>query len=346
MPQQAHADTPSDEHSRPPAKIAGADLGRVQTIDDLIPEPDPSLTYSRPKGERTIAGVSWEDFTELTKTRIALMVMITAAIGYAFGLPPEGAAWGLERWIGFIAMIVGTGLSSMGSGALNQAYERDTDGLMPRTQNRPLPAGRMTLPTATIIGAVLTVVGLAVLAIFNGPWAFACCVFTAFSYLLIYTPLKRVTWWSMHVGAIPGAMPPVIGYAAASQGLGHEAWVLFGIMAIWQVPHFLAIAWLYRDDYAKAGLPMLPVIDGEDGKRTFRQTLITSVMLLAIGLLPTLVGMTGWISFGVSLMSGLAFLYLAIRLVQTGTRPAARKLFFASLIYLPLVLAALMLDRT
>ncbi len=299
-----------------------------------------SKSHAEPVGTtRSLAiKAKLDDYAELAKVRIALMVVITAGVGYAFG---ASSGWTLGS---LIAALIGTALSSMGSGALNQLYERDTDGMMDRTKNRPLPGGRMSAREAAMVGGALLAAGLLVLVAFTTTAAAVACVFTAGSYLVVYTPLKRVAWWSMHVGAVPGAMPPVIGYAAASGEVPVEAWALFAIMAIWQVPHFLAIAWLYRTDYAKAGLPMLPVME-TDGKRTFRQTLIGSVLLLPAGLWPWYLGMAGpWYAAAATAL-GVWFLWLAVKLMRKADRASARKLFFASLIYLPVVLVAMVVDR-
>lgn len=283
------------------------------------------------------------DYAELTKPRIATMVAVTTFIGFAFGLP-LGFSVGGWSWTALLSALGGTTLACMGSAILNQVYERDTDRLMVRTANRPLAAERVGAWEALILGIVLASAGSLWLLVGTNALAAGLCIFTILSYTHVYTPLKRQTWLATHLGAVPGAMPPVIGFAAARGTLDYEALVLFLIMFIWQLPHFLAIAYLYRDDYARAGIPMLPVIE-PDGRRTFRQILIGCVLLVIAGILPTYYLMSGYISLVVATGLGLAFLWMAIQLVRTRRREQARKLFFASLIYLPAVFAAMLLNR-
>ncbi|MCG8400530.1 MAG: heme o synthase, partial [Firmicutes bacterium] len=273
----------------PPTRLQDASLVEV----DQGPKPKVASSKQRVR-----------DLITLTKPRIAMMVLITAYIGFAFGA--VGSAW---SWTLLLATLVGTCLTCMGSAVLNQVYERDTDAKMQRTQNRPLAAGRVSPRDGVIFGGVLAIAGLVVLIGFTTWAATAACAFTILSYTLVYTPLKRRHWSSTHIGAIPGAMPPVIGYLAAtgipSSGWAMPAVLLFSMMLLWQVPHFLAIVWLYRDDYARAGLPLLGVID-PDGHRTFRQIVATCLLLLPVGLLPTFLGTAGWIYFAVALLCGIA----------------------------------------
>lgn len=297
----------------------------------------------------------FEDLKTLTKPRITRMVVITAAIGFYMALP---GGWRDTPWAIFVVAMVGTALSCMAASAFNQAYERDTDALMKRTRNRPVAAGRVSPGSANRLGLVLGLAGVGLLAGFGLVLAAALCAFTIVSYAWVYTPMKRTTSVALLVGAVPGAMPPMIGYAAATATpslfgtaglgamgtLGPAAWLLFAIMFVWQVPHFLAIAWLYRDEYAKANLAMLPVID-PTGARTFRQTLIGCLLMLPIGLLPTALDVSGRGYFFVALLCGLGFLAFAVALVARPTRTNARRLFFASLVYLPVVMAAMLIDR-
>lgn len=278
------------------------------------------------------------DLATLTKPRITVMVAITAYIGYALA-PASGASWLPLFWA-----MVGTSLSCMGASVLNQVYERDTDGLMNRTRDRPLPAGRQRPAEALVLGLVLSIAGVLMLGLGTYWLAAGLSAFTILSYALVYTPLKRMTTLSLLIGAVPGAMPPVIGYAAASGDLGLGAGMTFLIMFVWQVPHFLAIAWLYREDYARAGLVMLPVID-PSGRRTFHQILISCMMMLPLGLLPTYLGMSGLLYFATAMACGAGFLWCGIALVLQPTRQRARLLFLASLVYLPVVLAMLLLDQ-
>lgn len=281
------------------------------------------------------------DYGTLTKPRITLLVVITAAIGYAMGVHAVGDLW---DWTTLVATLLGTGLSCMGASVFNQVYERDTDALMRRTANRPIAAGRMTVREAMLAGIALSLLGVGTLVAFANPLAAALSAFTIFSYALVYTPMKRVSHWALWVGAVPGAMPPVIGYAAATGRIGLAAVLLFSIMFIWQVPHFLAIAWLYREEYAKAGFPMLPVLQ-PDGRSTFAQILATCLVLLAAGVLPTLVGACGLTYFVVSATAGMLFMGCAFDLALSPTRQRARRVFFASLVYLPVVLGAMPLNQ-
>lgn len=280
------------------------------------------------------------DYKALTKPRIARMVVITAAIGFVFGVA-HGVAF---PWLTLIVAMIGTALSCMAASVFNQVLERDTDALMDRTKDRPVAAGRIAPKPAVIFGTLLTVAGLGLLAGFGLYLAAALCALTIASYAVIYTPLKRRTSLALLIGAIPGAIPPMIGYAAAANDLGPAAWLLFAIMFVWQVPHFLAIAWLYRDDYAKAKLAMLPVID-PTGLRTFRQTLIGCLLLLPLGILPTALNIAGKWYFAAALICGLGFLAFGVLLVLKPTRDNARRLFLASLVYLPVVLTVMLIDR-
>lgn len=284
------------------------------------------------------------DFVQLSKLRITLMVVITAYMGFGFGIGQSMLQADLKTWVLLLATIIGTSLSCMGASVLNQIYERDTDALMPRTRNRPLPAGRVSPAQAGVFAAVLCVLGLGILGAGTNLLTTSLSAFTIASYVLFYTPMKRVSSASTIVGALPGAIPPLMGYAAAKNSLGAEAWILFGILFLWQLPHFLAIAWLYREDYALAGLPMLPVVD-PSGSSTFRQIMLGCLALLPLGLLPTMLGISGMIYFFGALFCGLGFLALAVRLVIKRGRSEARALFFASLIYLPVVFGLMLVDR-
>lgn len=280
------------------------------------------------------------DYKTLTKPSITRMVVITAAIGFVFGVAP-GAAF---PWVTLIIAMVGTALSCMAASVFNQIIERDTDALMDRTKNRPVAAGRVAAKPALLFGTLLTAAGVGLLAAFGLYLAAALCAFTIASYALLYTPLKKHTSLSLLIGAVPGAVPPMIGYAAAANDLGPAAWLLFAIMFVWQVPHFLAIAWLYRDDYAKAKLAMLPVID-PTGLRTFRQTLIGCLLLLPLGILPSAMDVAGKWYFAAAMICGLGFLAFGVLLVLKPTRDNARRLFLASLVYLPVVLTVMLIDR-
>ncbi len=282
------------------------------------------------------SGTRRADYTTLTKPRITLMVVITAAAGMA--LAPSPWTW----WV-MIGMLAGTALSCMGASAMHQVIERSTDGLMRRTRQRPLPAGRLGTPEAAWLGGGLSLAGVAVLAGTTTWLAAMLSAITIVSYAFVYTPMKRRSPTALRVGAVPGAMPPLIGYAAVTGDLGAAAWIVFAIMFVWQVPHFLAIAWLYREDYARAGFPMLPVLD-PSGQRTFRQVLIGCLTLVPLGLLPTMLGISGLLYFFTALACGLGFLAFGVALVLRPGRTQARWLFFASLVYLPVVLAVMLVD--
>lgn len=282
------------------------------------------------------------DYKTLTKPRITRMVVITAAIGFVFGVAPGGTF----PWLTFVIAMLGTALSCMAASVFNQVIERETDALMDRTKDRPIAAGRVSPKPAMMFGTLLTAAGVGVLAAFGLYLAAVLCAFTIASYAVIYTPMKKWSSLALLVGAVPGALPPMIGYAAAANQLGAAAWLLFAIMFVWQVPHFLAIAWLYREDYAKANLAMLPVID-PTGLRTFRQTLIGCLLLLPLGILPAApaIGVAGKWYFAAAIFCGLGFLAFGVLLVLKPTRQNARRLFLASLVYLPVVLTVMLIDR-
>jgi protoheme IX farnesyltransferase len=279
------------------------------------------------------------DFVGLTKPRITLMVLVTATLGYlaAGGGPGTGEA-------GLVALLLGVGFLSAGSSALNHVLERDTDALMRRTADRPLPAGRLTPSWATAFGIALTMAGLLVLAARTNLLTSLVGAAAVAIYVFLYTPLKRVTSLATIVGAVPGALPPVMGWTAAGSGLDGGAWMLFGILFFWQLPHFLAIAWLYREDYARAGFPMLPVLD-PDGRATARQSVLYGAALLPVSLLPTVAGLTGAPYFFGALALGAAFLASCVAFSLSATQRSARRLLMMSLLYLPAVLAAMVVDR-
>lgn len=280
------------------------------------------------------------DCLQLTKPRITLLVVLTAGVGFMFGTS-HGVGW---SWWTLIGTLIGVALACMGASAFNQAYEAETDAMMRRTRRRPLPQGRRSRREAVALGAALSVVGVGLLAWSANVAAAGLAAFTIISYALAYTPLKRITPWALLVGAVPGAMPPTIGYAAAAGDLGSAAAVLFAIMFVWQVPHFLAIAYLYRDDYAAAGLKMWVVLD-PSGRRAMVHTVAWSAVLAALGVGPWVWGVTGPWAAGVAVLLGGIMLALAVRLAWRPSRVAARHLFLSSLVYLPLVLAAMVVDR-
>jgi protoheme IX farnesyltransferase len=278
-----------------------------------------------------------DDYFQLLKPRITFLVLVTTVAGCVL------AAGGPLPWLLVLHTLIGTALASGGASALNQYMERDVDGLMRRTQDRPLPQGRLT-PTAVLIyGLCVSLAGVVYLAATVNLLTAGVAAFTIASYLLIYTPSKRVTWLSTLIGAVPGAMPPVIGWAALRNDLGLEAWVLFAIVFLWQIPHFLAIAWMYRNDYARAGFPVLPVQD-PGGERTSRHITWNCVALLFVSLVPTLLGLTGRVYFVGALIIGLAFLAFGVATSVLRTNLSARRLLVASVIYHPILLALIVFD--
>jgi protoheme IX farnesyltransferase len=278
------------------------------------------------------------DFFELTKPRMNLLVVTTTMVGFYM------AARGWADWMRLPATLIGTAFSASGASVLNQVVERGRDGLMPRTRNRPLPTRRMSASQALGYGLGLVIGGIALLAFLVNPLTAALSAFTVASYVLVYTPLKPRTTWNTLVGALPGAIPPVMGWTAVRGHLGAEPMVLLAILFLWQIPHFMAIAILYRQDYAAAGFKMLPVVD-HDLAVTGRHIVLFSAALIAASALPTFLGMTGQPYFVLAVLMGLAFLAFGMECATNGSRPQARNLFLASIIYLPLLLAIMMFYR-
>jgi heme o synthase len=278
-----------------------------------------------------------KDYLELTKPRITWLIVMSTAVGYYFGHSGPWFLWSV------LHSLLGTALIASGTAALNQWYEREADRHMRRTQARPLPAGRLQPRQALIFGVLLSLVGGLELGLFVNWLAAALGVATLILYLFLYTPLKQKTWWSTTVGAVPGAMPPLIGYAAAAATLRPEAYVLGAILFLWQFPHFYAIAWMYREDYSRAGIRMLPVVE-PDGESTARQILLYSVLLIPISLLPKWMGMTGSVYMVGALALGLAFLYSGIQVSMDRTKARARRVLLTSVVYLPILYALMVLD--
>jgi len=262
---------------------------------------------------------------------------MSTAVGYYFG---HSGHW---RLFEVVNTLFGTALMASGTAALNQWYERDADRLMKRTQMRPLPSGRLNPWPAFWFAVALSVAGALELG-FGANWlTSALCVATLAIYLGIYTPLKQKTWWSTTLGAIPGAMPPLIGFAGAAGKLTPEAWAMGAILFLWQFPHFYAIAWMYREDYARAGIRMLPVVD-PDGKSTARQIVLYSLLLIPVSLLPKWLGMTGSVYMIGAMILGLWFLFAGVQVSFDRTRVRARKVLLTSVIYLPVLYALMVLD--
>nr|Q01YC2.1 RecName: Full=Protoheme IX farnesyltransferase; AltName: Full=Heme B farnesyltransferase; AltName: Full=Heme O synthase [Candidatus Solibacter usitatus Ellin6076] len=287
------------------------------------------------------------DYIELTKPRITWLILMSTGIGYFFGLPQA------SNWLTFLKnidllrllhTIIGTGLIASGTAALNQWYEREGDLKMHRTAGRPLPSGRLIAGRALAFGVALSIAGFVELWLGVNLLSAGIGAFTLASYLFLYTPMKRRTWWSTTVGAIPGAMPPVIGFAAAAGGLTRESWVLFAILFLWQFPHFYSIAWMYKEDYARAGIQMLPVVD-PDCRSTARQIVIYGIALIPVSLVPALLGMSGRLYLVGALLLGLWFLYSGVRVALERTLVRARGVLITSVLYLPLIYGLMLLDR-
>ena len=278
------------------------------------------------------------DYLELTKPRITLLILVCTAVGYSFGFQPP------FRLLTFLQVLLGTALMASGTSALNQWYEADSDARMNRTRGRPIPAGRMKRSQGFVFAVLLSSAGFVELWFGANALTAALGLFTLLSYILAYTPLKRRSQACTTVGALPGAMPPLIGYAAASGELDAKALALFLILFVWQFPHFYAIAWMYREDYARGGIRMLPVIQ-PDGESTAKRIVACSVLLVPISLVPLLFGMTGLIYPIAAVAAGLGLLHFGMRLVRERTSVRARHVLLASVLYLPILFAIMVIDR-
>jgi protoheme IX farnesyltransferase len=270
------------------------------------------------------------DFVALTKPRVNSLVVMTTAIGFYLA-----AIGPIDPWI-LVHTLVGTMLVASGAAAFNQVLERDVDRRMRRTCGRPLAAGRLAPGEAAWFALALSLTGLAELATRTTVLAALVAFATVVSYALVYTPLKRYTSLSTVVGAVPGALPPLIGWAAARGSLSVEAWTLFAIVFVWQMPHVLAVSWMYREDYERGGIRVLPVIE-PDGASTGRQMVSYSAALIPISLLPSAIGLAGDLYLGAALLMGTGLLALSIGFARHLTRDRARRLFYASLLYLPVL---------
>jgi protoheme IX farnesyltransferase len=278
------------------------------------------------------------DYLELTKPRITVLILISAAVGYSFGCRAS------FHLLILLHVLLGTALMASGTSALNQWYEVDSDSRMRRTSNRPIPAGRIQPGRGLAFGIFLSTAGFAELWLGTNALAAGLGLFTLLSYMLVYTPLKRRSTACTTVGALPGAMPPLIGYAAASGNLDAQALALFVILFVWQFPHFYAIAWMYREDYARGGIRMLPVIE-PDGESTARRIVACSVLLIPISLIPRVLGMTGSIYPAAAIAAGLALLHFGVRLGRERTYRRARHVLLATVIYLPALFAIMVMNR-
>ncbi len=287
------------------------------------------------------------EYIELTKPRITWLILMSTGIGYFFGLPGSASWWGFLKAIPLLSLlhtVLGTGLIASGTAALNQWYEREADRHMRRTAARPLPSGKLSAGRALAFGIGLSIAGFAELWLGVNLLAAAIGAFTLASYLFIYTPMKQRTWWSTTVGAIPGAMPPMIGYAAAAGTITRESWVLFAILFLWQFPHFYSIAWMYKEDYARAGIQMLPVVE-PDCRSTARQIVLYGIALIPVSLVPSMLGMSGRIYLVGALLLGLWFLYSGVQVAVERSMVRARNVLVTSVLYLPLIYGLMLLDR-
>jgi heme o synthase len=277
-------------------------------------------------------------YVELTKPRITFLIVLTAAAGFCLG------SRGTVDYFVFAHAMIGIALLSSGIGTLNQFMERDLDGLMRRTVDRPLPSRRLFPAEALWFGIVMTATAEFYLASFVNVLSAVLGLTVIAGYLFLYTPLKTRTSLSTVVGAFPGAMPPLIGWAAARGQVDVGAWVLFAILFLWQFPHFLAIAWMYREDYGRAGIVMLPVVE-PDGRVTGQQIIAYTLMLVPVSLLPTVLGVSGRFYFAAALALGVLFLLSGIRAALSKSNQHARQLLLASVLYLPLLFGVMVLNR-
>lgn len=278
------------------------------------------------------------DYIALGKPELTLLSVLTA-VGAAYLGAGNGVPYGI-----LIHTFLGTLLVGGGAGALNQFLERSYDARMKRTEDRPLPGGRISPTEALLFGLVTAVLGVAELSLFANPLAGFLAVVTLTTYLLLYTPLKRLTPFATVIGGVPGALPPVIGWAAVRGEVGIEAWSLFAILFFWQLPHFFALAWMYRKDYARGGYKILTVVDPE-GKATSRQIIVYSAALLPASLLPTYLGLLGTTYFGCAFALSSLFFLVALQFYKQRSNAAARQLFYASLLYIPALILIMILDK-
>lgn len=277
-------------------------------------------------------------YLALTKPDVSLLVLMTTGAGFYMGTR------GPVDWLRLAHTVFGTMLIAAGTAALNHYAERESDRYMRRTASRPLPSGQLQPREALFFGLALAVGGAADLWISSGWLASTLGVITCLSYLLAYTPLKKRTVWATFVGAFPGAVPPLIGWAAASGSLDRGAWLLFGILFLWQFPHFHAIAWMYREDYSRAGILMLPVVD-RDGTRTFRQIILTAIALIGVSLLPSLLELTGVVYFFGALVVSTGLLQVCLWAASSKSNVRAKWLMHATVLHIPLLLGLMMYDK-
>jgi heme o synthase len=277
-------------------------------------------------------------YVALTKPDVSFLVLITTAAGYYMGVR------GPVSWLHMIHVIFGTLLIAAGTAALNHYLERESDRYMRRTASRPLPSGVLQPGRALAFGVALAMAGAVDLYLAGGPLASGLGALTCLSYLLAYTPLKKRTVWATFVGAFPGAVPPLIGWAAATGSLDRGAWLLFGILFLWQFPHFYAISWMYREDYARAGILMLPVVDRE-GTRTFRQIILYATALVGVSLLPAVLGLAGVVYFFGALVVCTALVQVCLWAASNKTNERAKWLMHATVLHIPVLLGLMIYDK-
>ncbi len=316
-----------------PVRSLATEISFVKFKTEIAFQPElrPSLQV------KTITRTARE-FLTLAKPEITLMVMISAGVSCLM-------ASDSINLVVLAHTVLGTGLVAAGAASLNQFMERALDGNMRRTSRRPLPAGKLTATAAFVFGISLSAAGTIYLIYFLNVLTALLGLFTLFSYLFVYTPLKRKTTLCTLVGAIPGAAPVLMGWAAARNNLAPEAWALYAILFLWQFPHFYAIGWLYREDYARAGMLMLPAVDDEDGRTTFRAILISTQLLILASLVLTVIAPIGPLYFLLAIILDISFYYIAYRASFSRTKLAAKQLLHASVIYLPLLYLAMLIDK-
>jgi protoheme IX farnesyltransferase len=298
------------------------------------------ITAAQPLGRAASTGKNWFTvYCQLCKARLTFLVLLTTLVGFYMG------SHGPVDYSLMLRALLGTACLACGASALNQLQEREYDAKMRRTRDRPLPSGRLQSQTVLRFGCISAALGLVYLALAVNLTTSLLGAVSLLGYLFIYTPLKRVTWLNTVIGAVPGAIPPLMGWAAARGELGGRGLALFAILGFWQLPHFMSIAWIYRDDYAKAGFKMLPVLDPR-GTRTSRQAVGYAVGLLPVSLFPFVFSLAGAVYLVGALVLGLVYIWFAIQFSRHLTVSSARKLFFASILYLPSLLGLMVLDKT
>ena len=305
----------------------------------MTPGLEPGFSPAADAGllDQAPARATWSDYLELTKPRLSFLSVLTALVGYLAALPMRNG-WTLA------AVVAGTAAAAGGVAALNQWLEADTDARMHRTRSRPIPSGRVATGSAFVVGWGLCLAGLAILYALSSGLAALFALATMVTYLALYTPAKRWSRWSTEIGAVAGAFPPLIGWASAQNRIAPLGWVLFALLFFWQIPHFLSIAWTYREDYAAVGFPVLPVRDARGG-RVALWVLASTILLVGVSLLPVWLGSTA--AYGVAAVAlGVWFVGKAVGFLRPENRDAAaRRVFFTSIFYLPLLLGALVIDR-